>query len=202
MVGVPNGTIEGGPVDRPGVVFSCPLRASGSGPCLAAEGNLYDNTPNTNLAEGGSSEEKQGQQMGFSMRSDGEQLVVCVCVVCGCVCVCGVSMCGVYVCVVTLDVLSMQACAPGWISVYQSTNYIQGRCLRVNKNFTEESYLEPCTQGECLSVCMCMYSDKAPDCAMLCHLLQTGEIHSIIQQLMMTRHKVLDSASLAYPWIS
>ena len=101
VVGVPNGTVEGGMVVRTGLVFFCPLRTSDSGECLPAGGLLYDTLANDGGGEGDFTEEKESQQMGFSMKSDSEQLVVCVRVVCGVrvVCVCVRVVCVRVVCV-------------------------------------------------------------------------------------------------------
>ena len=86
VVGVPNGTVPESMVRQTGLVFFCPLRTSGSGECSPASGLLYDTMDNEGGGEGGPAENKTRQQMGFSMKSDSEQLVVCVwCVVVVCV---------------------------------------------------------------------------------------------------------------------
>ena len=103
VVGVPNGTVDGAAVPQTGLVFFCPLRTSGSGECLPASDLLYDTTGNAGGGEGGLVENKRRQQMGFSMKSDSEQLVVCVCCVC---CVCVVCV----VCVCVLCVLCVCVC--------------------------------------------------------------------------------------------
>lgn len=93
MVGVPNGTTDGRMLDHTGLVFSCPLSASGSGSCLPTEGDLYDTGDNMPAGEIGVQQDKSGQQMGFSMQSGGQLLVCGVCLYV----LCTVMWCGVLV---------------------------------------------------------------------------------------------------------
>jgi hypothetical protein len=117
VIGGPRGNIAGAVIDDTGYVFVCPL--SSNAPCARGsdyEQLLYDTTDNALGGRGGDNPRRENKN---------EQLM-------------GFSMRSRFG--------SLVVCAPGWKFRDMDNFFLQGKCLRLNKDLTFNSALEPCTK--------------------------------------------------------